>query len=400
MIQAIIYLYTFAIVFSFGYLLLAAITTRRAMRRTSTQQPVGFNPYVTGGYPPMTILKPIKGLDDQLGQNLESFFVQNYPQFEIIFGLQSLNDPALLIVRTMCKKYPGIPTKILINSFERGLNPKINNLINMLPDASYDHLLISDSNTRVKPDYLREIVRALQDEGVGLVTSTIRGIGAKDSIALMENMHLNTFVSPSVFVAADVIDLPIVIGKSMLLKKSTLEMIGGFAAFKDHMAEDYLIGMQIRKLGFSIRTINSFVDNFNEHWTLKKFLNRHTRWAKMRRHLHVIYYLMESLSNPVALSLILAIVLHNWSGILQLTAVAGLKMIYDAYILKIMDSDIRWRYLGIGIVKDVIIGLIWFVPFISYKVKWRKNQMSISKNSVLKPITQYNLYSTTKGDIL
>jgi len=337
-------------------------------------------------YQSITILKPIKGIDDQLEKNLISFFKLDYPDYEIIFGLHSYDDPALEIVKKLSKKFPNVNTKVVISSFKIGLNPKINNLYNMYSEAKNKLILISDSNTSVGTKFLKSLANELQDKNVGLVTATIRGLGAKNLASLMENLHLNTFLTPSVVVASQIAKISIVIGKSILIPKILLQRIGGFEAFKNYLAEDFFMGQKVQELGFKIKTTPVFVNNINETWSLRKFLNRHTRWAKIRAKIRIDTYFLELLSNPIATSFTLGLVIHNEFSIIQFAVVSVLKSIMDYRFLKILESDIRWYNLSVVPLKDLIIGCLWFIPFINSKINWRNNHFRIQKDSLLEPI--------------
>ncbi len=333
--------------------------------------------------PPISILKPLKGLDDQLEANLRSFFHLDYPEYEIIFGVAAADDPAVAVVRRLQSSYPQVKATLVIDQRSRSLNPKIDNLRNMVPAARYDYLLISDSNIRVGADYLIDMMRHMERTNVALVTSTIRGIAAATTAGVMENLHLNTFVASSVFAVRRLFKVPVVIGKSMLFKRSTLQRLGGFESFGDFLAEDQLIGLAIREMGYKIRTSTYFVDNVNESWNWEKFLNRHVRWAKMRRNLDLPNYLSEILGHPLALSLAYAAMRSDSQGAFVLAVVLTAKYLSDMIALYLMRSDLRiWHCLLLPI-KDAVIFGVWFVPFFSRSISWRGNLYRIEKNTQL-----------------
>lgn len=342
----------------------------------------------TQNLPSVSILKPLKGLDDQLEENLHSFFQLNYPEYEIIMGFNDPEDPAIDIAEKLVMMYPNHRSRIVINRQQIGLNPKINNLANMYPSISYNHILISDSNIRVSKDYLLDLVEHLQDENVGLVTSPIRGMGAKGFGALLENLHLNSFILASVFVAHKIFKIPISIGKSMLLKKKTLESIGGFKDYKNFLAEDYIMSEAIQKLGLKVTLSSHFVNNINQHWDVAKFLNRHSRWAKMRKTSNLLYYLSEVLSNPISIAVLFALVFPSAFSQMTLCITLFIKVLIDGLIIHRVHSDLRFYHLGLIPLKDLLIGLTWLTPFFSRTVKWRGNLLKITKNTKLLPLTQ------------
>jgi ceramide glucosyltransferase len=148
--------------------------------------------------------------------------------------------------------------------------------------AKYEQILISDSNVMVGKDYLKETARHMRDPRVGLVTNIIRGVRARSFGSLLENLHLNSFIIGSVCFLDHYLHMPCVIGKSMLMRKRDLEAIGGFNAVKDVLAEDYVIGKLIHEQGKKVVLSDYTINNINEFWSLRKFMNRHTRWGKLR----------------------------------------------------------------------------------------------------------------------
>lgn len=375
----IIYLYYVFIGLSISYLIIMALVTRNVLRQG------GSNSVVQGKLPSVSILKPLKGIDNELEINLVSFFRQDYPDFEIIFGVNDPEDPSLEIVKRLQKQFPGVASKIVIDRRKTCLNPKVNNLKNMSPAVNKEYILISDSNTRVKPDFLYRLSSQIVSSDIGLVTAAVRGMGAQTAAAAMENLHLNTYVAPNVFMAERLFGKPVSIGKAMLMSKETLFAIGGFTAFKNFLGEDYLIGQRISKLGLQVRTVNTFADNINKSWTLKEFISRHSRWAKMRRNMHISYYTMESISNPVAISFILMILMWDLTGVIQFLGVSFFKIIYDIYISRLIKTDLCKKYYLAAPIKDLLISLIWYVPYFSSTVSWRGNRFKIGRQTYLRP---------------
>ncbi|APF18100.1 glycosyl transferase family 2 [Caldithrix abyssi DSM 13497] len=382
MLTVIVYFYALILGISLIHLAVSAVVTARRMKQKPDLKILN----ELKSLPRISILKPLKGIDDNLELNLRSFFELDYPDYELIFGLQNTDDPALPIVNKLMMAYPGVNARIVVENSEIGLNPKINNLHNMEKYIRGRYVLISDSNTQVKPEFLNYMLAAILKPDVGLVTATIRGIGAKKLAAIFENLHINTYVSPNVFVADALSGIPVVIGKSILISTQLLKRMGGFKAFKNFLAEDYLLGLKTKSLGLKVSTIPIMVDNVNIEWSLKRFINRHTRWAKIRRNMHIHHYFIESVSNPIALAVILALLLHNALGAGLLLLVTLVKMAHDIYLSRLMKSDLKWYHFFLTPVKDLLISILWFVPFISNTVNWRDNYFKIGKRSELRPL--------------
>jgi ceramide glucosyltransferase len=334
---------------------------------------------------PVSILKPLKGLDDGLFDNLESFCNLDYPAYEIIFALQNRNDPACKVAEKIKEKYPLRDISIVVEYCNEGLNPKVNNLIPAHKKAKYDLLLISDSNVRVDKNYLTAIAGHMTDPSVGLVSNMIKGVNGRTVGAVLENLHLNSFIVGSVCFLDRYLKMPCVIGKSMLMRKDDLETIGGFGGVKDLLAEDYIIGERIYKLGKKIVLSNHIIRNVNEYWEVGKFLNRHTRWGKLRWHIGGVKYFPELIGNAVFISCLSLVFSPLRLALLLAGAVSTVKVVRDFYIGRKLGAGMNPLLYLLAPLKDLLIGFIWFVPVLSNKVVWRDNKYLIGKDSQLFP---------------
>ncbi|KAF0183675.1 MAG: ceramide glucosyltransferase [Nitrospirae bacterium] len=345
---------------------------------------------VAGNFrPPVTILKPLKGLDDSLFDNLASFCQLDYPQYEIIFTLQDNNDPAFRIASKIRDKYSHLDITIHVERSAFGLNPKVNNLAPAYARAKHPYVLISDSNVLVERNYLTVIAQHMADPGVGIVSNMIRGTGGRSWGAIFENLHLNSFIVGSVCMLDRILKMPCVIGKSMLMRRTDLEAVGGLSAVRDVLAEDYVIGKRMHDAGKKVVLSTHLINNVNEFWSMKKFLNRHTRWGKLRWKIGGLRYVSELIGNPVFVSC-LPIVFWTANEITVLTAalVGSMKILGDYLLARSIDCDMKpSRYLLVP-VKDFIIGCIWFIPLLSQTVIWRGNRYLIGKDSCLSPCSE------------
>ncbi len=363
-------------------------------------------------FPPVSVLKPLKGLDDNLFDNLESICAQDYPAYEVIFALQDPNDPAHKVAQKVKEKYPGKDITILIARCTDGLNPKVNNLIPACRRAKYEQILISDSNVHVSRHYLKAIASQAADPRVGLVSNVIVGVGGRSLGAVLENLHLNSFVIGSVCFLNRTLKMPCVVGKSMLMKKSDLEAIGGLHEFKDVLAEDYLIGKKMREGGKKVVLSHHLVRNVNDHWDIRRFLNRHSRWGKLRWKIGGLSYLSELIANPVFVSLLPLLFLEISRTTIFFTAfVSAVKSASDMWIGKMLaraNNSIAEQRDGLSTsaprsvhplwyvltpLKDMVIGFMWFVPFVSTTVVWRGNRYIIGKESRLYPFPETGFWS-------
>ncbi len=352
--------------------------------------------------PPVSILKPLKGLDDNLFDNLASFCTQNYPSYEVLFCLQDFNDPAYKVAKKVKDKFPGRNISLVVEKCTIGLNPKVNNLIPAYRKASHPYVLISDSNVMVDEHYLREIMRHIADPSVGLVSNLIRGIGGRSLGAIFENLHLNSFIISSVSFLDRFFGMPCVIGKSMLMKKADLEALGGLTAFKNILAEDFIIGREMQRSGKKVVLSNYVVSNVNEYWGIKRFLNRHTRWGKLRWKIGGVKYLSELLANPVFVAALPVLFRGPSRETLSFAALTGLvKVLGDYLIGRAIESSAVVTYNHkqssliylLSPIKDILIGILWFVPLLSSTVVWRGNRYLIGQDSRLSPCPETGVWS-------
>lgn len=345
-------------------------------------------------FPGISILKPLKGLDDNLFDNLESFCDQDYPEYEIIFSLQDYNDPAYKVARKIKDKNPDRDISIIVKHCNEGLNPKVNNLLHAYRIARYEHVLISDSNVLVDKNYLREIARPMNDHEVGLVSNLIRGIGGRSIGSVFENLHMNSFIMGSVCFLDKFLKMPCVVGKSMLMRKTDLDAIGGLRAFKDILAEDYMIGKMMHESGKKVVLSHYMIKNVNHYWGIRKFINRHTRWGKLRWKIGGPKYFTELMGNTVFMSsLPVALCEPSKLTVSFALLVCLVKIAGDYYMGRRTGSDINPFLYFLAPVKDIVIGFVWFVPVLSTSVVWRGNRFIIGRDSTLSPCPESGVWS-------
>lgn len=329
--------------------------------------------------PSVSIYKPLKGLDEGLEENLRSFFTLDYPEYQLLFCVAEADDPAIEVVRRLLAEFPDRDAELIVGCSAFGLNPKVESLAMMDRSRKHDVILISDSNVRARPDYLRETSCYLGEPGVGLVTNIFAGVGERTFGAALENLQLNGFVAGNV-AWGNGLGMTCVVGKSMLLPVRVLEAIGGFASVRNLLAEDQAIGLRVRRAGYSIRLSHHVIENVNSHRGLRWFLNRHSRWFKIRRQMAGPLFAIEPLANLSTIGLAWAFSDDSgiaWGGLL---ALIGLGIARDAAQSKLLRGESPgWKTLALSPIKDLFLMPIWFDALINPRVIWRGNRLIVGR---------------------
>jgi len=357
---------------AFGLLLAAAqhLALRRHLREPSRA------PRST---PPISILKPLCGLDDGLAQNLAAFAALDYPGYEVVLGLRSASDAALPTARAAVQRWPG-RFRLVFQRGEPGTNPKVNQLLTLARAARHDVLVISDSNVRVGPDYLLGIAAALDDEDVGLVTHPIAASGERRLGSTLDNLHLMTGVTPGVVGAKRLCGHDFVVGKSMALRRRDLEAMGGFEAVKDVLAEDWRMGTLVSSaLGKRVAVAQRPIENVSARRGLREFASRHARWSVLQRQaVGRVAYSGQLLLNPVLLACAGAVLQPGLQSAMALGAVCCARAVIDgASVALLRPEGLRLRQLALVPLKDLVVGAAWCWGLVRRDVAWRGNRILV-----------------------
>jgi ceramide glucosyltransferase len=352
-----------------GLLAVRRATRERARRRT--HPPAG---------PAVSVLKPLCGADPGLAENLESFFLQDYDAFELVFGVEDPNDPAIAVVRALERRYPRVRSRLVVHAGPRGINPKVRNLRGMLAHASHDLLLVSDSNVRAPQHYVSEIVSVYgSDERIGLVTNPFAGWGERALGAALESVQLNGFCAAGAALPTLAGDA-LVIGKSMLMSRSRFEEIGGFERVANVLAEDFVIGKMFQHAGLRVAIAPSVLYNVTGALSVHSFLDRHLRWSMLRWRLRPMAYLLEPLTSPLALLPAAWMVL----GPLGAVWAALLLVIRDlGGWLLLRGLNHAWVPLLLSPLRELSMLVVWARALAKRHIVWRGNRVRLGSGTFL-----------------
>lgn len=358
----------------------------RAGRRTRKTTADARAEKASAGLPPISVLRPVKGLDVGLRENFEALLTQRYPEFEVLVGAESFDDPALDVARQVAREF-NVPMRVIICPVQTGLNPKVSILEALAKEARHDAILISDSNVRVRPGYLENLGRKLNEPGVGLVTNIVLGETPGTMAAVLETLQLITFVARATLFARQYFGHACVVGKSMLFRLSDWSRLGGFARVRNVLAEDYVMGHLYSEAGFAVALAPDPVPVPLRQWTWSQLFNRHLRWAQMRRRVSLGVYLIEPLLYPTP-SLLLGVAIcsaYGFSVMVQIgLACLLIRCIWDAGLIFAMSRGraALWWCFG-AVAKDCFALALWCIGGVKRTLVWRGNRLIISEGSRL-----------------
>lgn len=334
--------------------------------------------------PPVSILKPLKGVDDGLEKNLESFFLLDYPNYEILFSVSNPEDPAVALVKDLQKKYPIVSTKLLCEPENLGPNPKVNNLVSAYQKAQYDTVLISDSNIRAKKDYLKNLVPDLKEK-VGMITAVVSGSYPSSFGGVLEASYLNTFLARWMFLSKK-FGYPSVVGKSMLFKKSILKRMGGIEVLGRYIAEDYMAGHGILKLGLQIEIMRQPLIQYIGRYSFSDFWKRHVRWGRIRKSIAPFAFLIEPLFSSGVSGFFGALAsqsLFGWSPIVFFCLHMLLWSFLDLFLFSVLDR-FYWNAFWGWWARELISLPLWVFILLGNQVHWRGKHYRLEAGGLLK----------------
>lgn len=350
-----------------------------AMRRKRTPAEVARAPRIT-------IMKPLAGDDDELDANLESFANLDYPAFEVLLGVASADDPALPAARRFVARHPEVCAKVVMTNREDAMNPKVAQLIGLDRAARGEIVVISDSNVRVGKDYLWSLVRELSMPGVGLATSIFAGTGERTLGAALENLQLGTMIGPGVAAATLLTSKPFTVGKSMAMWRRDLVKLGGFARVGDVLAEDWVLGRLFMSAGYGVRTSLEAVENRNVDCSIRRSVERHARWAKMRRALAPAAFVFEPLLTPLVIAGAMAVIHPCKATIVAALFAAFVQTAFAFTSLRLLRGHgMRWYYAPLEVVRTALVLFCWLCACATRRIRWRGHDFVVLRESRIVP---------------
>lgn len=316
---------------------------------------------------PVSILKPLAGLDPDLASNLRTFFEQDYANFEILFAVRNENDPAVRVVEQLQGEYPHVPSRLIVTGEPPYPNAKVYSLECMLQVASNDLVVMSDSDIRVTPDLLRITAAEFQEAQTGVATCPYRAVAGRSFWSRLEATGMNTDFMSGILVARLLEGMQFAVGPTIVARRAVLQSIGGFDRLKDYLAEDFVMGKFAAEAGHRVILSSYVIEHHIGSSDMVHNASHRLRWARSTRRSRPLGYLGQIFTMPLPLALLLCAVQPAWWPVLPF--VFALRAA-SAYMVaqRVLRANLNWLLLP---VEDIAGFCFWLAGFFGNTIIWR-----------------------------
>jgi len=364
-------------------MLLGAVKFRRDTRRESESRA-----RLDKNLPPVSVLKPVHGNEARLKENLESFFRQDYPQFEILFAADEADDPALPVVREICARFPNIPSRIMVTGKPPWPNAQNYCFHHLTAIAAHDILVTSDSDVEVGPDYLRVVTAPLLDPKVGAVTCLFRGKSAGGFWAEFDAIGQSVEFTAGVLIDNLLEETKFALGPTIVVRKDSIASIGGFAGAREYLSNDFVVGNFIHKAGYRVVLCGYVVDHVCAAKSFRPMWERQLRWAMGTRYSRPWGHLGSGLTFAVPFGILgLAaglMVGRPWLAI-GLFAASLLNRMLECWLIGWSTARDRMarRWALLYPLRDLYGFAVWIVSYLKQRTLWRDTNYRLLKDGKL-----------------
>ncbi len=366
------YMSIFAVIFAAlalcgtGYLALSLWSAFRFLRRSRS---------ASGEFtPPVTLLKPLHGSDREMYEALHSHCLQDYPDYEVIFGVSDPNDAAVAEVERLRREFPERNLRLVMCPRVLGTNGKVSNLIQMMAHARHAFILINDSDIHVEPDYLRHVMTPFADEHVGMVTSLYRAHAGRTLASRLEAVIIATDFAGGVLSAIQLEGgLHFALGSTLAIRRKVLEEIGGLEPLVDYLADDYELGDRTSRAGHEVVLADTVVDTHLPDYTFAAMFQHQLRWARTVRDKRHWGYLGVLVTYALPWAILAALFAKGASWSLALLGCVAVLRMMSAWVLcdPVLHDLRTLRDLWLVPLRDVAGVLVWAATYAGNTVTWR-----------------------------
>jgi ceramide glucosyltransferase len=357
------------------------------MRILSSRSAADGSPPATVSSPPVTMLKPLCGAEHEIYQCLRSFCDQDYPRFQVVFGVSDSDDPAIAVVHRLQREFAHIDIKLAIDRRQHGSSPKVSNLINMMCLAQHDYLVLSDSDVRVGRDYLSKVVAPLLDPSVGIVTCAYRGWQRPGLWSLLGSLFINEWFTPSVLVAAMSGSRAFAFGATIAMRRKVLADIGGFMSIANQLADDYRLGELTRRMGLRTVLSDVVVETCVDERNLGELVRHELRWLRTIRAVRPMGYALSFVTYGVpvaALGSLLAAGAAAAVAMLGITAAARVML-----HLTVRKPGTALSHMLVLPIRDTLSFALWGWGFVTRRVHWRDDHFQVTRDGSVESVVRY-----------
>ena len=343
---------------------------------------------VAGGFtPPVSILKPIRGLDPEAYENFASFCRQDYPDYELLFCLGDREDPALPLIDRLMREFPARRIRVLFGSGRDATNDKVAKLARLVREAAHEHVVISDSDVRVRPDYLRTVIEPLRDPKIGAVTCFYLPIEARTFVDRLQSVGMMSDFYAGIVVAWQLDGVKFALGPTIATTRERLAAFGGYQSIENQPGDDLLVGRMIADQGYEVELSRYPVETVADYQSIRELIAKRLRWIVVMRHMRPWGHLglVFTFGLPWALAAVAAnptlataaLYLGGWfamrCAITATIATWGLKQ--SSY----------WRRMGLIPLWDAVAFAVWVASFLRRSIRWRGSDYYI-RGGTLVPV--------------
>ena len=342
-------------------------------------------PSTAGVTPPVSILKSLRGLDPHMYAAFRSHCLLDYPEYEVLFGVHSLDDPAVAVVEHLREEFPLRSLRVIHCPEELGLNGKVSNLVQMLPQASYEHVIVNDSDIVVSRDYLLRVMAPFARPGVGMVTTLYRGLAGNTLGSKLEALGLSTDFTGGVLVARAMEGgIRFGLGATIATTKTVLHEIGGLEPLVDYLGDDYELGARAAAAGHKIELADTIVETALPHYSLRELWLHQMRWARnIKDRRPAQYFGLIATFGLVWAALAVLLDPFAWWTWLVLAIATATRFTSAVIVGRGVLNDPRVvRDLWLLPLRDFIALLIWIASYAGNEVEWRGLRFRLRKGKL------------------
>jgi ceramide glucosyltransferase len=344
--------------------------------------------------PPVSIVKPVRNVDREAYENFASFCRLDYPKYEIVFAVADRDDPVIPVIQKLQQSFPMCSIRLVTTVANLGANNKVNNLCQLVQEAKHELIVMSDSDVRVEPDYLRNVVAPFSDPRVGVVTALYRGLSGRGLVSALDDLGMYTDSAPAALVARKLEGkMRFAFGWTMATTKKVLSEIGGFESMVNHHSDDFELGNRISELGYRVELMRKPVDMVLPEESFSEFLRHELRWSIGLRNVRPLGYVGMLLTHGLPWTL-LAVALaaaSGWGNVAIAYAVAylilRLGVVWTTAVWGLGDSQIAGK-LWLVPLHDAISFVVWVGGFFSNKIVWRGSVYRVRKGLLIPEVSR------------